>query len=77
LSDEDRADRLLALTGIFPEELRQRIGENEVLAAILDFVLQHEPDTLACAAALNVAPDALVSAHAKLAAPQGNVDWGA
>jgi hypothetical protein len=77
LSDEDRADRLLALTGIFPEELRQRIGENEVLAAILDFVLQHEPDTLACAAALSVTPETLVAAHAKLAAPQGNVDWGA
>lgn len=77
LSDGDRADRLLALTGVAPEELRARIGEREVLAAVLDFVLHHEPDTLACAAALEVRPEHLVAAHAALAAPQGDVDWGA
>jgi hypothetical protein len=36
LSDDDHADRLLALTGISPEELRDRLGERDVLAAILD-----------------------------------------
>jgi hypothetical protein len=77
LADEDHADRLLALTGVSPEELRDRIGEHEVLAAILDFVLQHEPDTLACAASLGVTPQALVAAHAKLAAPSSDADWGA
>lgn len=77
LSDDDHADRLLALTGIFPEELRERIGEREVLAAILEFVLSHEPDLLACAEALGVAPKHLEKAHATLAAPMGDADWGA
>ncbi len=77
LSDEDHADRLLALTGVAPEELRARIGEREVLCAVLDFVLHHEPDTLACAAALGVKPEHLVAAQAALSAPQSDADWGA
>jgi len=77
LADEDHADRLLALTGVTPEELRTRIGERDVLAAVLDFVLHHEPDTLACADALGVKPEALVAAYTALAAPQGDADWGA
>jgi hypothetical protein len=76
LSDEDHADRLLALTGISPDELRERIGEREVLAAILEFVLSHEPDLIACADALGVAPKALEKAHVALAAPVGDDDWG-
>lgn len=77
LSDEDRADRLLALTGIDPDELRARVGEPEVLAAVLDFVLHHEPDTIACAEALGVTPEALVAAHATLNATHSDTDWGA
>lgn len=77
LADDDRADRLLALTGIFPEELRARLGEREVLAAILEFILSHEPDLLACAEALDLSPTALEAAHAALAAPMGDADWGA
>ena len=77
MSDEDRADRLLALTGIDPQELRARVGEPEVLAAVLDFVLHHEPDTLACADALGVKPEALVAAHATLNATHSDADWGA
>lgn len=48
-----------------------------MLAAILDFVLHHEPDTIACADALGLAPQALVAAHAALSAPDGDADWGA
>lgn len=77
LSDEDHADRLLALTGVSPEELRERIGERDVLAAILEFVLSHEPDLLACAETLGVKPGDLERAHAALAAPMGDADWGA
>jgi len=77
LSDEDHADRLLALTGVSPEELRERIGERFVLAAILEFVLSHEPDLIACAEALGVPPKALEKAHIALAAPMGDDDWGA
>ena len=77
LGDEDCADRLLALTGVSPEELRERIGERDVLATILEFVLSHEPDLLACAEALGVPPRALEKAHLALAAPMGDADWGA
>jgi hypothetical protein len=77
LSDETHADRLLALTGIAPDELRARLGEAEVLTAVLDFVLQHEHDTIACAQALGLDPQALVTAHAQLNAPTQNADWGA
>jgi len=57
--------------------LRERLGERPVLAAILDFVLHHEPDTIACADALGIAPEALVVAHAALNTPMGDADWGA
>lgn len=77
LSDDDHADRLLALTGVSPEELRERIGERVVLAAILEFVLSHEPDLIACADALGVPPKALEKAHVELAAPMDDADWGA
>ena len=77
LADENHADRLLALTGVTPEELRSRLGETPVLAAILDFVLHHEPDTIACADALGVKPESLVAAHATLNGSANDADWGA
>jgi DNA polymerase III epsilon subunit-like protein len=77
LSDEDRADRLIALTGITPDELRDRIGETVVLAEIIDFVLRHEPDLIACAEALNLPPTALEKAHRALAQTRPEEDWGA
>jgi hypothetical protein len=48
-----------------------------VLAAVLDFILHHEADTIACAAALHVKPEALVAAHAALSGPASDADWGA
>ena len=35
LADQDRADRLLALTGLTPEVLRERLTDRAVLAAVL------------------------------------------
>ena len=76
LSDDDHAERFLALTGVSPEELRARIGEPSVLIAVLDFLMAHEPDLIAAALALEVEPQALVAAHAVLAGPQFSVgDW--
>lgn len=66
LSDEDRAARLLALTGLDGAALRQRVGEPAVLAAALGFLESHEPDLVACADALGLAPVALVRARAAL-----------
>ena len=66
LGDEDRALRLLSVTGLDPADLRARAGEPAVLAAVLAFLEGYEPDLVACAEALGVAPEALVRAHAEL-----------
>ena len=69
LSDGDRAQRLLDLTGLDPDDLRARADTPEVLGAVLGFLEGHEPDLVACAAALQVKPAALVDAHRRLAGP--------
>lgn len=66
VSDEARADRLLALTGMDAEMLRARIGDPTTLAAVLAFLSDHEPDLLACADALDVAPETLIAAREML-----------
>jgi hypothetical protein len=68
LEDHARADRLLALTGLTPAGLRARAGDAAVLAAVITFLEAHEPDLLACAAALDIAPAELVHARVSLEA---------
>jgi hypothetical protein len=68
LGDEARAGRLLALTGLTPEDLRLRLGEAGLLAELLRFLEAHEPDLLACAEALGRTPDELVQARRQLEA---------
>jgi hypothetical protein len=66
LADETRAERLLALTGLTPNELRGRLGEPALLAAVLGFLEAYEPDLVACAEALGVSPADLVDARRRL-----------
>ncbi len=66
LTDADRAARLLALTGLDPDDLRARIGERAVLAAALGFLEAHEPDLVACAEAIGATPAQLVAARTEL-----------
>jgi hypothetical protein len=66
LADDQRADRLLATTGLGAEALRARIGDPSALAAVLSFVEAHEPDLVALAAALDVSPAAIVNARIAL-----------
>jgi hypothetical protein len=66
LTDSQRANRLLDLTGLDPAELRARAGEASLLAATLGFLEAHEPDLIACADALDVQPGALVAARIEL-----------
>ena len=63
LQDPGRAQRLLDLTGLTPEGLRAGAGDDHVLAALLDFLAAHEPDLIACAAAIGVSPADLVRAR--------------
>ena len=66
LGEPERAQRLLALTGLDPEDLRGRIGDPSVLAAALGFLEAHEPDLIAAADALGVRPAELVEARRRL-----------
>ena len=66
LDEPARAQRLLALTGLTPDDLRDRLGDPSLLSAVLGFLEAHEPDLLACAGALGVAPAVLVEARRRL-----------
>jgi hypothetical protein len=67
IGEPDRADRLIAVTGLDPDDLRAR-GEPAVLAAVIGYLESYEPDLIACASALGVPPQALVAAHEALEA---------
>lgn len=66
LSGPERAERFLALTGLTPEGLRAGVGETGTMVAVLDFLCAHEPDLVAAAHELGVAPEALVAARREL-----------
>jgi hypothetical protein len=66
LSDDQRAQRFLDLTGIGTDELRSRAGEPDLLAGLLRFLEAHEPDLLAVAEQIEVSPEALVAARREL-----------
>ena len=63
LAEESRADRLLALTGIDVKTLRAGVGDPAIMAAILAFLANHEPDLIACAQAIDTSPAALIAAQ--------------
>jgi hypothetical protein len=66
LTDEDRAGRLMAMTGLDPDTLRDHLTERATLAAVLEFLVNHEPDLLLAADALGRSPPELVAAHRSL-----------
>ncbi|MDB5689082.1 MAG: hypothetical protein JWL91_958 [Sphingomonas bacterium] len=68
LGDAARAERLLAVTGLAPDDLRARAADPAVLGAVLAFLEAYEPDLVACADALGVKPELLVRAHQALEA---------
>jgi hypothetical protein len=61
-----RAERFLAITGLDPDGLRAAIGESATHLAVLDFLLAHEPDLIAAAEALGLAPAELAAARGRL-----------
>jgi hypothetical protein len=68
LGDEARASRLLSLTGLTPDDLRERAGDESVLVAVLRFLEDHEPDLVAVADTLGLKPQELVAARIALEA---------
>ena len=67
LSDDRRTERLIALTGLEGAEIRARLTDPSLLAAVLDFLGGHEPDLIACAQALGHSPEILIHARERLA----------
>ena len=59
LSDDARAGRLLALTGLEAEDLRGRLDDPALHDAVFAFLEAHQPDLVACAEALDVRPESL------------------
>jgi hypothetical protein len=70
LTDERRAERFLALTGIGTGELRSRAAEPAVLAALIAFLEAHEPDLLSVSEAIGVSAGELVSARRQIDAAE-------
>ncbi len=66
LGDERRAQRFLDLTGIGTDELKRRLGEPALLAALLRFLEAHEPDLLSVSEQLGLKPEELVEARREL-----------
>lgn len=66
LTDERRAERFLALTGIGTDELRRRVDEPVFLASFIAFLEAHEPDLLAVAEQAGLTPRQLVDARIAL-----------
>jgi hypothetical protein len=66
LGDKRRAQRFLDLTGIGTDELRSRLNDPALLAALLRFLEAHEPDLLSVAGELGCKPHDLVQARRQL-----------
>ncbi len=62
-----RAQRFLSITGLDPDSLRAAIGEPATHRAVLDFLCAHEPDLVAAAEALGLAPGELAAMRDRLA----------
>lgn len=74
IAGEPRAlERLLDETGLAPDDLRQRLQDPELMAAVLDFLLADETLLLPFCASLNVRPQGVIRARAQL--PGGVGDW--
>jgi len=69
LQDEDRAQRLLALTGLDPRILRSGLEDPAMLSALIGFLAGHEPDLIACAESIGVEPEKLAAAANHLNPP--------
>lgn len=66
LSDGERAERLLALTGMTADDLRQGAANPRILAEIIRYLEGCERDLMAAAEAAGTSPARLVNARVEL-----------
>ncbi len=62
LADERLRARFIDLSGVTADDLRLRLADDSVLGEILGFLAGHEPDLIACAAALERPAEQLMNA---------------
>jgi len=67
VADQQRADRMLALTGLDAPALRTGLSDRATLTALMDFAINHQPDLLACAEEIGVSPARIVAARERIA----------
>ena len=72
LTDERRAGRFLALTGIGTDELRLRADDPALLSALITFLEAHEPDLISVSEAIGVRADELVVARRQIDSERGD-----
>ena len=66
LSDDERAQRYLDLTGLDPDSLRAGLNDPSILKSCLDFLANYEPDLIRAAESLAVTPEELIAAREDL-----------
>ena len=66
LAEDDRAERLLSLTGLTPDALREGLGDDAILGAVIEFLCAHEPDLVAASETLGVTPPQLAATLERL-----------
>lgn len=66
LGQPERAERLLSLTGLTPDDLRAGLDDNAVLGAVVEFLCAYEPDLIAAAGALGIEPQQLAATRERL-----------
>jgi hypothetical protein len=71
LADERRARRFLDLTGIGTDELRLRVDDPVLLAALIAFLEAHEPDLVSVAQDIGVEPARLAAIRHELESSRG------
>jgi hypothetical protein len=68
LGDAPRASRFLAITGLEPDNLRERISDPALHTAVVAFLAGHEADLVECARDLEIPPEAIQRAARELGA---------
>ncbi len=72
--EDDIRDRFMALSGVDVDDIRSRIADPAFLASILEFLVNFEPDQIACAETLGEKPETLVTAWRALGGGEGQ-EW--
>ncbi|MEO1046288.1 MAG: DUF3572 domain-containing protein [Pseudomonadota bacterium] len=66
LTNDARRGRLLAITGMTPDDIRARAGSRELLGAVMGWLANHEPDLLAASDDLQIGPEQLAASYQEL-----------